>query len=144
MNKSRKYGWLNFLISNRAGQWNRVKKKNLRDKIYWWKVKVNDIKLSLFFKWNLFQRCKQQCIAMIGARLSESRLSLAMFGSDLYSEKLYWEKMTSWTEVACLLFGKNFSLGKVAVVDGTIISPAPHFNHQFRHERYERAKHFLC
>ena len=46
--------------------------------------------------------------------------------------------------MACLLFGKNFSLGEVAVVDGTIISPAPHFNHQFRHERYERAKHFLC
>ena len=37
----------------------------------------------------------------------------------------------------------DFSPCKVAVVDGTIISPLPHFNHQFRHERCERTKHFL-
>ena len=45
--------------------------------------------------------------------------------------------------LACLCCLPNFSPCKVAVVDGTIISPLPHFNRRFRHERCERTTHFI-
>ena len=45
--------------------------------------------------------------------------------------------------LACLCCLPNFSPCKVAVVDGTIISPLPHFNRRFRRERCERTTHFI-
>ena len=52
-------------------------------------------------------------------------------------QKLYCEKVTiisiDCSACVCCL-GKVFSSCKAAVVDGTIISPLPDFNHSLRHE----------